>query len=330
LIQFVCAICGSGQGWKDPRKLFKHYEEEHTVTTDLVTIEPQAISPYEDPEEVVVRATAWANSLMDLVRSKGMVSNIQGKEYLQVEGWQVIGAFAGVHAMTDWVRPFDVDGETVGYEAKVLLMRGNEQVSSGIMTCGFAEFPCRGREGMAKVKACMSAAQTWAESKAYRMKFAFVAKLAGFEPTPADEMHETPPAPQGSASAAPTPQHDESTAVDDNQCPIHAGKDWFKTPKMRGYAHPGAEGESWCNQKDVLDSLDMELKETVEVMGREKVVAFLKERGGWNRMSAMERQESLNDLANPSTETLPADHGAVPEPADEEESADVENERLYT
>jgi hypothetical protein len=44
--------------------------KRNTVTTDLVTIEPQAISPYEDPEEVVVRATAWANSLMDLVPSR--------------------------------------------------------------------------------------------------------------------------------------------------------------------------------------------------------------------------------------------------------------------
>jgi hypothetical protein len=217
----------------------------------------------------------------------------------------------------------------VGYEAKVLLMRGNEQVSSGIMTCGFQEFPCRGREGMAKVKAAMSAAQTWAESKAYRMKFAFVAKLAGFEPTPADEMHETPPAPQGSASAAPTAQRDESTATGENQCPIHSGKDWFKTPNMRTHAHPGAEGESWCNKTDVLDSMTKELASAVTELGREAVVAYLHPRGGWKRMSAMERQAALVGLSEMPTGVAPAAPEDAPEPAYEGEADAVENERLY-
>ena len=56
------------------------------------------------------------------------------------------------------------------------------------MSCGLDEFPCRGKEGEGKHKACRSAAQTWATSKAYRLKYSFIAKLGGYEPTPAEEM----------------------------------------------------------------------------------------------------------------------------------------------
>jgi len=192
----------------------------------------------EDPVAVVERATRQANALMDVVEAKKQYVEIEGKKYLYVEAWEIIGAFNGVHAETEWVEPIKDENVTIGYTAKVNLIKNGEVVGSGVMPCGFEDFPCRGKEGMAKHKACQSAAQTWAESKAYRMNFSYVAVLGGYQPTPAEEMI-------GSGTLA--------TASNKYLCPIH-NVEWFKRGKMKAYAHPiaGDDKAPWCRMEQVL------------------------------------------------------------------------------
>src|SRR5712671_3266011 len=50
------------------------------------------------PKALVEGATAIANTLADIIRSKKLSSNIQGREYVRVEGWTVLGALLGVIA----------------------------------------------------------------------------------------------------------------------------------------------------------------------------------------------------------------------------------------
>ena len=143
------------------------------------------------PREVVEGATEQAEVLMDIVEQRKLYYPISGKKYLVFEAWAVIGAFNDAHPVTDWVRLLeDGDGYPVGYNARVSIVKNGEVISTAEMPCGFDDFPCRGKEGTAKHKAAMSAAQTWAASKAYRMKFSWVSVLAGFEATTADEMRE--------------------------------------------------------------------------------------------------------------------------------------------
>lgn len=136
-------------------------------------------------------AQHWATKLLAVVDSCGMATQIGDKKYLNVEGWQIIGEFAGVKALIEWSKPWmdETNGEYLGYEARCVIKdkEGNE-VGSGESLCGFDAFPCRGKDGSEKQKAAKSAAQTWAISRAYRNKFAYVAKLGGYEPTPAEEM----------------------------------------------------------------------------------------------------------------------------------------------
>src|SRR3990172_827517 len=134
-------------------------------------------------------ATYWAEKLMDIVEKRNMATTIQGKKYLQVEGWQVVGELCGVTPIVEWTRPWMDGDQKRGYEARVNIMdRDGRIASSGESSCGFDAFPCRGKTGSEQEKAARSAAQTWAASRAYRNKFGFVAKLAGYEPTPAEEM----------------------------------------------------------------------------------------------------------------------------------------------
>ena len=143
---------------------------------------------FEAPRKIIELAVEQANALMDIVEKQKLYEMIEKKKYLVVEGWELIGAFNSISACPEYVIPIERQGEIVGYEAKVNLMKQEVIVGAGIMSCGLDEFPCRGKEGEAKHKACRSAAQTWATSKAYRLKYSFIAKLGGYEPTLAEEM----------------------------------------------------------------------------------------------------------------------------------------------
>ncbi len=141
-------------------------------------------------DDQIQLATHWAKKLMEVVQKCNLSQDIGGKKYLEVEGWQMIGEFAHVTAVLDWTRPWlDQNGVIQGYEARAnLLNEALEIIGSGESSCGFDGFPCRGKKGSEIDKAARSAAQTWAISRAFRNKFSYVAKIAGFEPVPAEEM----------------------------------------------------------------------------------------------------------------------------------------------
>lgn len=152
------------------------------------------------PAEVVENATTQSKFLMDIVNKTHCYQEIKGKKYLQVEAWETIGAFNRVHAetksMTPILRKNGEGDEVIGYEAHVQLVRDGHIVGGAIMPCYFTENACRGKQGDDIHKACMSAAQTFATSKAYRMNFSYVAILAGYQPMPAEEITEDVKAPE--------------------------------------------------------------------------------------------------------------------------------------
>ena len=228
------------------------------MSTDLVKQDREGwIVPVrtveEDPVAVVERATRQANALMDVVEKKKQYAEIEGKKYLYVEAWEIIGAFNGVHAETEWVDPIKEGEQIIGYTASVNLIKNGQVVGRGVMPCGFEDFPCRGKEGMAKHKACQSAAQTWAESKAYRMNFSYVAVLGGYQPTPAEEM---------------VSDGIGTIASSKYLCPIH-NVEWFKTKNMKRYAHPPTKdmekaGETkWCDMERVVKEQEKQADDTL-------------------------------------------------------------------
>jgi len=185
-----------------------------------------------NPQDVVNNATIQSKLLMDIVSKTKCYQIISGKRYLQVEAWETIGAFNRVHAITRAITPILRDGETVGYDADVRLVNSlGLEVGGAIMPCYFTENACKGKEGNAKDKACKSAAQTFAESKAYRMNYSYIAILAGYEPTPAEEM------------TGQEAEHDETG----HYCEVHKTH-FFKKGKMKTYAHPIGNTGEWCRE----------------------------------------------------------------------------------
>lgn len=187
------------------------------------------------PDEVVSGATAQAKLLMDIVEKAKCYQQIGNKKYLQVEAWETIGAFNRTHAETEHIAPIFDEGDEerkgiIGYQAHVQLWKDGNVVGGAIMPCYFTDNCCKGKAGDAKHKACMSAAQTFATSKAYRMNYSYVAILAGFQPTPAEEMVE-----------------DNQPETKEHWCEQHK-TEFFKKGNMKGYAHPIGDTGEWCNE----------------------------------------------------------------------------------
>jgi len=182
---------------------------------------------------------------MDIVEKTNCFQVIGNKKYLQVEAWETIGAFNRIHAETESITPILKDSKTIGYQAKVQLWKDGQVVGGAVMPCYFTENCCKGKEGDAKHKACMSAAQTFATSKAYRMNFSYVAILAGYQPLPAEEV------------------------TDDMKEPLDKSQHWckqhntafFMKGKMKSYAHPieGTDPAVWCHEHKEKPKPDADL-----------------------------------------------------------------------
>ena len=132
-----------------------------------------------------------STELSQLIKEKGLSSNIQGKQFVNVEGWQFAGASLGLMPIitetTDLTRRGTEPGQLeIKYMAKceVRNITSGQLVATGVALCSNFE---RSKKGFDEY-AILSMAQTRAIGKAYRNLLAWLMKAAGFEATPAEEM----------------------------------------------------------------------------------------------------------------------------------------------
>lgn len=224
---------------------------------------PASLVTYEAPADVVARASEQADVLMGIVESKHLYVDIQGKRYLVAEAWETILAFNNVSPLeVETVAVKGPDGQTFGWKATVALVdeKTGIEVARASMIAGLDDFPSQGRVGTSAHRAAMSAAQTWAVSKAARIKFSWVAVLAGYEPTPANEMTvESAPAPIVAPPTAAPPRAPRDGTGD--ICPKHGTP--FYPPSAKQMAagflspsHKVANSNEFCSKDDLSDPFD--------------------------------------------------------------------------
>jgi hypothetical protein len=126
-----------------------------------------------------------SNELKRFVKEAHLVSNIKGKDYCNVEAWQMAGASLGLFPIITSVQDLSKEGE-IKYMAtcEVRSYQDNKLVSVGIAICSNKE----GSKKFFDEYAILSMAQTRAVGKAFRNQLAWLMKAAGFEATPAEEM----------------------------------------------------------------------------------------------------------------------------------------------
>lgn len=138
-----------------------------------------------DPKEMIHRAAQLADALAEIINQQKLYTVIKGKKYVWVEGWTTMGAMLGVNPIEEFCEPLP-DGK--GYKAKVKLVRmfDSQQVGGASAICKVGEKGWSDTEDYAT----HSKAITRATGKAFRLSFAWIMKLAGFEATPAAEIFE--------------------------------------------------------------------------------------------------------------------------------------------
>jgi hypothetical protein len=145
--------------------------------------EEQALEIYQDtqlsvsrpPQTVLEEAGKAAEALKDVISKKKKPVIFGGEQYLEFEDWQTIARFYGVTARvksTAHVQYGDVHGFEASAET-ILVGSGDEKNWKGK--------PMFQLRSMAQTRAC---------AKALRNVLAWVVVLAGYKPTPAEEMGE--------------------------------------------------------------------------------------------------------------------------------------------
>jgi len=161
---------------------------------------PEVYLPEVDPVEVMNRASKRAQALMRAVRARRLSIKIGNEEYIRFEGWQILGAFYGITpVVVEVTETRDEDGTLqrahVRAEARwrgsVVLASAESECSRDevLITRGGAEQRRWERATDAQI---LGMAQTRACARALRHCLAWVARLAGFEATPAEEVQQIP------------------------------------------------------------------------------------------------------------------------------------------
>lgn len=126
----------------------------------------------------------FATSLKELIVQNHLATPIRGKNYVNVEGWQIAGAFTGTFPIVEKVENLS-EGSSYKYRAEVSLRdKDGNKVGYGVAICTNRE---AGKTGFDEY-AVASMAQTRAVGKAFRMKIGWLLKIAGYETTPTEEM----------------------------------------------------------------------------------------------------------------------------------------------
>jgi hypothetical protein len=150
------------------------------------------------------RGAVIARQLRDYLRQARMTVRIQGRDYVRIEGWQVLCHMCQLPlpSIVSLHREERADGHYVYVAEASLAYNGREYRAYGV--CSSDEGNWRGKPEFQLA----SMAQTRAAGKVLRLLLGWVITLAGYEPTPAEEMtyEPTPRVPESETPPEPEPE----------------------------------------------------------------------------------------------------------------------------
>lgn len=171
-------------------------ENDIPVEGEIVPVAPSQFGlslgsmPMSSPANIVQHATEVAKVLTKVVRDQHLSLNIQGREYLYVTAWSTLCAMLGIAIRETpngtYIRE---DGSYIG-AVELIRMSDGMVIGGGTAVVGMDEVDKYGKPtwGNRPEYARRSMAVTRAAGKAARLLLSWVVVLAGFQPTPAEEM----------------------------------------------------------------------------------------------------------------------------------------------
>lgn len=163
------------------------FHEEVAPAILAPAIPEHALALQRTPEIVIEEARKAAKALANVIENKKKKVIINDEIYLEFEDWQTLGRFYGVSAAacsTAYVEYGDVVGYEAVAEALLLVNGATVRISSAEAMCLNDEWKWQDKP-LFQLK---SMAQTRAMAKALRNVLAWVVVLAGYKPTPAEEL----------------------------------------------------------------------------------------------------------------------------------------------
>lgn len=173
----------------------QYHSEVPPAAIIAAAIPEHALALQRTPDVVIEEARKAAKALADVIDKKPKKVVINDEIYLEYEDWQTLGRFYGVSAAAVSTRYVEF-GDVVGFEATaeaLLLVNGETvRISSAEAMCLNDEWKWQDKP-LFQLK---SMAQTRACAKALRNVLAWVVVLAGYRPTPAEELDSVQQQPQ--------------------------------------------------------------------------------------------------------------------------------------
>ncbi len=142
-----------------------------------------------DPHKVLSMGQKMAKALKQVLTQNRWTVKIGLSEHLRFEAWQTLGSFFGYVPTVLKVEEIREGNKVMGY----LCVGGVKRLRDGVIVSE-AEATCMRDEPNWKNKPLFqlrSMAQTRACAKALRLCFSWIVTLAGFDPTPAEELVDT-------------------------------------------------------------------------------------------------------------------------------------------
>ena len=169
----------------------------------VIVGEAQSLATMETaPAAVLAEAQKAAAALHDVIARKPKPVQINGETYLEYEDWATVGRFYGVTAGIE-VEPEYVElAGARGFKATSVALRGGQVISRATAFCLNDEE----RWSKAPTYQIASMAQTRANAKVLRNVLSWVAVLAGYKPTPAEEMDGVKTAPRSGGHSSGKPK----------------------------------------------------------------------------------------------------------------------------
>jgi hypothetical protein len=186
--------------------------EVHHLGRKPIELESDAIVPapampslalQRAPEIVLQEAAKAAQALRQVIEQKPNKCVISGRTYLQFEDWQTLGRFYGITVAARSTTYIEY-GRVQGFEAhaEAILVSTGQVISAAQAMClddeeRWSTRPVYEYQNNRRVKVgdekvplfqLRSMAQTRAQAKALRNVLAWVVVMAGYQPTPAEEM----------------------------------------------------------------------------------------------------------------------------------------------
>lgn len=161
------------------------------MSNEIMLRDSDILNPEYSFDDKIIVAEHIATSLAKVIKDQKLAVNIQGNNYVTVEGWNTLGTMMGCSAIiedvTDVTELLKTNEKERIFKANVSIRKG-ETVLSRASAIASTKKVGKYKTIYTEPFVAYSMAQTRAMGKAYRMAFSWIMKMSGYEPTPEEEM----------------------------------------------------------------------------------------------------------------------------------------------